>query len=227
MRQNSFTAFAKQCRGSNINHLDHGTVTLNGVDFMNIGGAAYTVVSRDERTVSLIVSATEDMTNRTRIQDQPCKPRGAGIVDSISSASITSQLERNNLAMESLFVILDPIHFRMPTLTISISTTLLLQLARQSFRCHISSIDTEFELSVYRRPPIVSMFLKGAAIIHGQQKARRVSVCSTSETNPQYGTRFSHPEELKILSGLHVKLPPYLCFQRAISCRSNGSSNAT
>lgn len=28
---------------------------------------AYTVISRDERTVSLIVSATEDMTNRTRI----------------------------------------------------------------------------------------------------------------------------------------------------------------
>ncbi|KAM0449539.1 hypothetical protein ACHAO4_007561 [Trichoderma viride] len=113
MRQNSFTAFAKQCRGGNINQLDHSTVTLDDVDCMNtVGGAAYTVISRDERTVSLIISATEDMTNRTRIQDQPCKPRGAGIVDSVSSASITSQLERNTLAMESLFVILDPIHFQ-------------------------------------------------------------------------------------------------------------------
>lgn len=193
MRQNSFTAFAKQCRGGNIDHLNHGTVTLDDVDCMNtIGSAAYTVISRDERTVSLIISATEDMTNRTRIQDQPCKPRGAGIVDSISSASITSQLERNTLAMESLFVILDPIHLRIPTLPISVSTTLLLQLARQSFRYHISSIDTEFELSVYRRPPLVSMFLKGAAIIHSQHKARRLSMCAVHPRQTHNMTRGSH-----------------------------------
>ncbi|PON20743.1 hypothetical protein TGAM01_v210344 [Trichoderma gamsii] len=61
IRRGAYQAFTCACRGGNINDLDYENTTFDDVDRTDsCGGAARAFISRDERTVSLVVGAADE-----------------------------------------------------------------------------------------------------------------------------------------------------------------------
>ncbi|KAM0469717.1 hypothetical protein ACHAPX_010298 [Trichoderma viride] len=60
-RRSAYQGFTCECRGGNINDLDYENATFDGVDRTeSCGGAALAFISREERTVSLVVGVADE-----------------------------------------------------------------------------------------------------------------------------------------------------------------------